>query len=83
MSDCNNTDHEKMSLKDGISIGEAKTATLIICTFLDFALIIWGVLTKGDFSDNLLFLSQTLIAAIAGVHVAEKLAGFRKGGKIE
>lgn len=81
MSECNNEEHQKLNLKDGVNISEAKVLTLILCTFLDFGLVIWGVLTKGDFSDNLLFLTQTLIAAIAGVHVAEKLASFKKGNK--
>lgn len=76
MSECEN---EKFSFKDGLSINETKTSALIICTFVDFGLIVWSVVTKGDFSDNLLFLSQTLIAAIAGVNIADKLANFKKG----
>lgn len=81
MTECENEEHQKFSFKDGLSINETKTSALIICTFVDFGLIVWGVVAKGDFSDNLLFLSQTLIAAIAGVNIADKLTAFKKGVK--
>ena len=74
-------DARKFSLKDGLSIDEAKVSVLIICTLGDFALVAWCMITQGDITDNHLYVFQTLIAAVAGVNIADKLAGFikRKG----
>ena len=87
MDDANeNTNSEqkaspKFSLRDGLSIDEAKVSALIICTLADFALVVWCIVTGGDISDNHLYLSQTLVAAVAGVNIADKLGGLlRKKG---
>lgn len=71
----------RFSLRDGLSIDEAKVSALIICTLADFALVVWCIVTQGDITDNHLFLSQTLVAAVAGVNIADKLGGLfkRKG----
>lgn len=71
----------RINLKDGLSIDEAKVSALIICTLADFALVAWCIITQGDISDNHLYLTQTLVAAVAGVNIAGQLAGFikRKG----
>lgn len=61
------------NLKDGLSIDEAKVSALILCTVLDFIFIIYCFITNGDITDNHLFLFQTLIAAVAGVNIAEKV----------
>lgn len=71
----------KINLRDGLSIDEAKVSALIICTLGDFALVAWCIVVNGDISDNHLYLTQTLVAAVAGVNIAGQLAGFikRKG----
>ena len=61
------------NLKDGLSIDEAKVSALILCTVLDFFFIIYCFIANGDITDNHLFLFQTLIAAVAGVNIAEKV----------
>lgn len=61
------------NLKDGLSIDEAKVSALILCTILDFIFIIYCFIANGDITDNHLFLFQTLIAAVAGVNIAEKV----------
>lgn len=68
----------KFSLKDGLSIDEAKVSALILCTILDFLFIIWRIQTTGDVTDNHLYIFQTLVAAVAGVNIADKLGGFFK-----
>lgn len=62
------------NLKDGLSIDEAKVSALILCTILDFLFIIYCFVANGDITDNHLFLFQTLIAAVAGVNIAEKVS---------
>lgn len=62
------------NFKDGLSIDEAKVSALILCTILDFLFIIYCFIAKGDITDNHLFLFQTLIAAVAGVNIAEKVS---------
>lgn len=61
------------NLKDGLSIDEAKVSALILCTVLDFIFIIYCFVANSDITDNHLFLFQTLIAAVAGVNIAEKV----------
>ena len=62
------------NFKDGLSIDEAKVSALILCTILDFLFIIYCFVANGDITDNHLFLFQTLIAAVAGVNIAEKVS---------
>lgn len=62
------------NFKDGLSIDEAKVSALILCTILDFLFIIYCFAANGDITDNHLFLFQTLIAAVAGVNIAEKVS---------
>lgn len=61
------------SIKDGLSIDEAKVSALILCTLADFVFIIYCIADNGDISDNHLYIFQTLIAAVAGVNIAEKV----------
>lgn len=61
------------SLKDGLSIDEAKVSALILCTLADFVFIVYCIAANGDISDNHLYIFQTLIAAVAGVNIAEKV----------
>lgn len=77
----NSENAPKFSLKDGLSIDEAKVSVLILCTLLDFLFILWRIQTTGDITDNHLFIFQTLIAAVAGVNIADKIGGLikRKG----
>lgn len=67
------------NLKDGLSIDEAKVSALILCTVLDFLFIIYCFIANGDITDNHLFLFQTLIAAVAGVNIANKVTTVFKG----
>ena len=70
----NNEQDPKFNLKDGLSIDEAKVSALILCTIADFMLIVYCIISNGDISDNHLILFQTLIAAVAGVNIADKLS---------
>lgn len=69
----NTENKQKFSLKDGLSIDEAKVSALILCTIADFLLIAYCMAVNGDITDNHLILFQTLIAAVAGVNIADKL----------
>lgn len=74
-------ENPKFNLKDGLSIDEAKVSALILCTILDFLFIMWRIQTTGDVTDNHLYIFQTLVAAVAGVNIADKLGGIiRKKG---
>lgn len=74
-----NTENKtKFSLKDGLSIDEAKVSALILCLLADFLLIAYCMAVNGDITDNHLILFQTLIAAVAGVNIADKLTSFIK-----
>lgn len=74
----NNEQDPKFNLKDGLSIDEAKVSALILCTIADFMLIVYCIVSNGDISDNHLILFQTLIAAVAGVNIADKLSAIIK-----
>lgn len=74
-------DDAPFNLKDGISINEAKVSALIVCTFLDFLFIVYCIAVNGDITDNHLFLFQTLIAAVAGVNIADKITNLIKSKK--
>ena len=77
----NNEQSPKFNLKDGLSIDEAKVSALILCTIADFMLIVYCIISSGDISDNHLILFQTLIAAVAGVNIADKLSAIIKTKK--
>lgn len=74
----NDKQSPKFNLKDGLSIDEAKVSALILCTIADFMLIVYCIVSEGDISDNHLILFQTLIAAVAGVNIADKLSAIIK-----
>lgn len=74
----NDKQSPKFNLKDGLSIDEAKVSALILCTIADFMLIVYCIVSGGDISDNHLILFQTLIAAVAGVNIADKLSAIIK-----
>lgn len=76
-----NEQSPKFNLKDGLSIDEAKVSALILCTIADFLLIAYCIISSGDISDNHLILFQTLIAAVAGVNIADKLSTIIKSKK--
>lgn len=76
-----NEQSPRFNLKDGLSIDEAKVSALILCTIADFMLIAYCIISSGDISDNHLILFQTLIAAVAGVNIADKLSTIVKSKK--
>lgn len=76
-----NEQSPRFNLKDGLSIDEAKVSALILCTIADFMLIAYCIISNGDISDNHLILFQTLIAAVAGVNIADKLSTIVKSKK--
>jgi len=76
-----NEQSHRFNLKDGLSIDEAKVSALILCTIADFMLIAYCIISSGDISDNHLILFQTLIAAVAGVNIADKLSTIVKSKK--
>lgn len=73
-----NEQSPKFNLKDGLSIDEAKVSALILCTIADFMLIAYCIISSGDISDNHLILFQTLVTAVAGINIADKLTSFIK-----
>ena len=77
-NNANTTGSASLNFKDGLSIDEAKVSALIVCTIADFIFIVFCIISDGDISDNHLFLFQTLIAAVAGVNIADKVSSIIK-----
>ena len=77
-NNANTTGSTSLNFKDGLSIDEAKVSALIVCTIADFIFIVFCIISAGDISDNHLFLFQTLIAAVAGVNIADKVSSIIK-----
>lgn len=67
------------NLKDGLSIDEAKVSVLILCTLICFIFVLVKYQTDGDISDNIVLVFQTLVAAVAGVNIANKVTTVFKG----
>ena len=68
----NNNDN--FSLKDGLSIDEAKVSVLIIVCVLAFlyAFIVYAI--NGDISNNLTVIIQTIVLTIGGVNIGNTVA---------
>ena len=67
------------NLKDGLSIDEAKVSTLILCLVICFIFVLVKYQLDGDISDNIVLVFQTLVAAVAGVNIANKVTTVFKG----
>ena len=67
---------KNFNLKDGLSIDEAKVSVLILCTLICFVFVL--VKIDGDVSDNIVLVFQTLVAAVAGVNIANKVSSLIK-----
>lgn len=65
--------------KDGFSIQETKFSLLMVAFAIGFIFALIMYFLHGDISHNLLNLLTTLIFAIAGVNVADKLSQFFNG----
>ena len=63
---------KNFNLKDGLSIDEAKVSVLILCTLICFVFVLVKV------SDNIVLVFQTLVAAVAGVNIANKVSSLIK-----
>ncbi len=78
-------DNSKINIKDGLSINEAKVSVLIItCVLLTvFSCVMYYL--KGDISDNLTNIIQTIILAICGVNISNSAATAygRKGSELK
>lgn len=61
-------------IRDHISIDEFKVSALVIAFMGLIALVVFMIVTTGDFSGNFLILLQTLIYAIAGVNGVKGIA---------
>lgn len=62
-------ENKKFSIKDGLSIDEAKVSVLIILCILTFLFAFVMYVLKNDFSDNLTLIMQTLVLIIGGVNI--------------
>lgn len=69
---------KNFSFKDGLSIDEAKVSVLILCTLICFIFVLVKYQTDGDISDNIVLVFQTLVAAVAGVNIANKVTSIIK-----
>lgn len=67
------------NLKDGLSIDEAKVSALILCLVISFIFVLVKYQLDGDISDNIVLVFQTLVAAVAGVNIANKVTTVFKG----
>lgn len=69
---------KNFNLKDGLSIDEAKVSVLILCTLICFVFVLVKYHIDGDVSDNIVLVFQTLVAAVAGVNIANKVTSLIK-----
>ena len=69
---------KNFNLKDGLSIDEAKVSVLILCTLICFIFVLLKYHIDGDVSDNIVLVFQTLVAAVAGVNIANKVTSIIK-----
>lgn len=69
---------KNFNLKDGLSIDEAKVSALILCTLICFIFVLVKYHIDGDVSDNIVLVFQTLVAAVAGVNIANKVTSIIK-----
>ena len=67
------------NLKDGLSIDVAKVSSLILCLVICFIFVLVKYQVDGDISDNIVLVFQTLVAAVAGVNIANKVTTVFKG----
>ena len=67
------------NLKDGLSIDEAKVRALILCLVICFIFVLVKYQVDGDISDNIVLVFQTVVAAVAGVNIANKVTTVFKG----
>lgn len=54
---------------NGLSVYEAKFSSLVLVMFIVVGFGMWGVVKFGDIPNNVMFLLQTLIAAITGINI--------------
>lgn len=62
-------------IKDGVSIDESRTSATILSLIVCIGVSVYSYTTRGDFSDNLLELTKTLIYAVAGVNILNNTVG--------
>jgi hypothetical protein len=68
-------------IKNHLSIDEFKVSVLVIAFMGLIGVIIYSILSGGDFSSNLLSLTETLIYAIAGVNTVSGVASIVQSSK--
>lgn len=72
---------EKINIKDGLSINEAKVSALIILCVLTFLFAFVMYVLNKDITDNLTSIIQTLILVIGGVNLSNSISNiFMKRG---
>lgn len=72
---------EKINIKDGLSINEAKVSALIILCVLTFLFAFVMYVLDKDITDNLTSIIQTLILVIGGVNLSNSISNiFMKRG---
>lgn len=60
-------------LKDGLSVDETRISSLVLGYLVTTGVAMFGYLSTGDLSDNILTLLGYEIMAITGVNVADKI----------
>lgn len=74
-------EEEKINIKDGLSINEAKVSALIILCVLTFLFAFVMYVLDKDITDNLTSIIQTLILVIGGVNLSNSISNiFMKRG---
>lgn len=66
------SEQSKWFWQNGLSIDETKTSILIICLLICICFGGYAYSDKGDITNNLTSIIQTLIVAIAGVNVSNR-----------
>lgn len=61
-------------LSDGLSVDETKFSILIVLTIIYAIFMIVMYCLRKDISSNLVLTFQTLIAAVAGINIAESIS---------
>lgn len=76
-------EEEKLNIKDGLSINEAKVSALIILCVLTFLFAFVMYVLDKDITDNLTSIIQTLIVVIGGVNLSNSISNIfiKRGNK--
>ena len=76
-------ENKKFSIKDGLSIDEAKVSVLIILCILTFLFALTMYIINGDISNNLTDLLTVLVCVIGGINIGNSIMSIfsKRGGQ--